>query len=95
VASLSQSSEQTTASSAVSVGKVDSRGPVPGARSSLSRAVVAGVRVKSSLGFDLQDRKSGTRVRPVPEVFDLQDRKASEFQGASAVSSQVRSEVRK
>jgi hypothetical protein len=68
VASLSQSSEQTTASSAVSVGKVDSRGPVPGARSSLSRAVVAGVRVKSSLGFDLQDRKSGVGALPRSDV---------------------------
>src|SRR5271167_2894933 len=45
VASFSHSRVQTTASSAVSVGKVDSRCPAPWAWSgSLSRAIVAGAR---------------------------------------------------
>ena len=56
-------------SSAVSVSKVDSRALVPGAGScSLSRAIVAGVRVKSSLGFDLQDRKSDVGALPRSDV---------------------------
>jgi hypothetical protein len=61
VASFSQSSEQTTASLAVSLGKSESRGPAASAGlSSLSRAMLVAVQGQGlDSGFDLLDRKTG------------------------------------
>jgi hypothetical protein len=68
VASFSQSSEQTAASSAVSLGKSESRGPAScGGLSSLSRAMLMAVQGKAGLGWflsetelDFCDRKAGS-----------------------------------
>src|SRR5277367_2694978 len=64
VASFSQSSEQTTMSSAVSSGKSDSRGPAPWAWSgSLSRAISMAVQDKRSIVVIARQDK----VRSVPK----------------------------
>jgi hypothetical protein len=66
VASFSQSSEQTTASSAVSLGKSESCGPTASAGLSLSRAMLVAVQ-----GWGSRFWSSGSICRSQGEVSEV------------------------